>query len=125
MLLSRLYSFPAQVALSQILLRILVLLLVEGECARLVQESSGKPAVMINLMIVGVYALAFAMSALKINAGYIVGILAGSINIILKMAVIIMGHEHFPHRPYLYLFQSLLVVYFCYIAYRSRGQISS
>jgi hypothetical protein len=118
MLLSHLYSFLAQAALSHILLRILVLLLVEGECARLVQQSSGKPAVLINFVIIGIYSLAFVLSAAKINIGYIVGVLAGSINIILKLVVIVMGHEHFPNRPYLYLFQSFLVIYFCYFAYK-------
>jgi len=113
------FSVAAQAALSHLLLRILVLLLVEGECARLVQQSSGSPAVLINFVIIGIYSLAFVLSATRINMGYMIGMFAGAINIILKITVVIMGHEHFPTRPYLYIFQSLVVIYFCYIAYKN------
>jgi hypothetical protein len=44
-------------------MRILVLLLVEGECARLVQESNGKPVVRINFIIIGIYSLPRVLSA--------------------------------------------------------------
>jgi len=37
-------------------MRILVLWLVEGECARLVQQPTGKPVVLINFSIIGIYA---------------------------------------------------------------------
>jgi hypothetical protein len=112
-----LFSLAELSALSHLILRILVLLLVEGECARLVQESSGRPAVLINFIIIGIYSLGFFLGAAKINMGYMIGMIAGAINILLKVAVVIQGHEHWPHRPYLYIFQSLVVIYFCYIAY--------
>ena len=113
-----LFSLSELSALSHLIMRILVLLLVEGECAQLVQQSSGKPAVLINFIIIGIYSLGFVLGAAKINMGYMIGMIAGAINIILKIAVVIKGHEHFPHRPYLYIFQSLVVIYFCYIAYK-------
>ena len=118
MSLLSLFSLAELSALSHLIMRILVLLLVEGECAQLVQQSSGKPAVLINFIIIGIYSLGFVLGAAKINMGYMIGVIAGAINIILKIAVVIKGHEHFPHRPYLYIFQSLVVIYFCYIAYK-------
>ncbi len=118
MQLTQWYSVAALAALSHLMIRVLVLLLVEGECARLVQESSGKPAVIINFIVIGIYSLGFILAAGKMNMGFMIGMIAGGINIILKVAVVIMGHEHFPNRPYLYLFQSLVVIYFCYLAYK-------
>jgi hypothetical protein len=52
-----------------------------------------------------------------------IGMIAGAINIILKVAVVIQGHEHWPHRPYLYIFQSLVVIFFCYIAYNRAASL--
>jgi hypothetical protein len=123
--MSLLSMFPlsALSALSHIIIRILVLLLVEGECARLVQQSTGKPAVLINFIMIGIYSLGFVLGAAKINMGYVIGMIAGAVNIILKVAVVIKGHEHFPHRPYLYIFQSLVVIYFCYIAYNGTASL--
>jgi hypothetical protein len=123
MSLLSMFSISALSALSHIILRILVLLLVEGECARLVQQSTGKPAVVINFIIIGIYSLGFVLGAAKMNVGYVIGMMAGAINIILKIAVVIMGHEHFPNRPYLYIFQSLVVIYFCYIAYKGTASL--
>jgi hypothetical protein len=123
MFLLSLFSLAELSALSHLIMRILVLLLVEGECARLVQQSSGKPAVLINFIIIGIYSLGFVLGAAKINMGYMIGMMAGAINIILKVAVVIKGHEHFPHRPYLYIFQSLVVIYFCYIAYKGTASL--
>jgi hypothetical protein len=117
------FSISSQAALSHIIMRILVLLLIEGECALLVQQSSGAPAVLINYIIIGIYAVGFVVAAAKINMGYMIGMIAGAINIILKIAVVIKGHEHFPHRPYLYIFQSLVVIYFCYLAYKGKSSI--
>lgn len=118
MSLLSIFSIMQLSALSHLIVRILVLLLVEGECARLVQQSTGKPAVLINFILMGIYSLGFVLGAAKINMGFVIGMLVGAINIILKVAVVIQGHEHFPHRPYLYIFQSLVVIYFCYIAYK-------
>ena len=123
MSLLSLFSLAELSALSHLIMRILVLLLVEGECAQLVQQSSGRPAVLINFIIIGIYSLGFVLGAAKINMGYMIGMIAGAINIILKIAVVIKGHEHFPHRPYLYIFQSLVVIYFCYIAYKGTASL--
>ena len=123
MSLLSLFSLAELSALSHLIMRILVLLLVEGECARLVQQSTGKPAVLINFIIIGIYSLGFILGAAKINMGYLIGMMAGAINIILKVAVVIKGHEHFPHRPYLYIFQSLVVIYFCYVAYKGTASL--
>ena len=123
MSLLSLFSLAELSALSHLIMRILVLLLVEGECAQLVQQSTGKPAVLINFIIIGIYSLGFILGAAKINMGYMIGMIAGAINIILKVAVVIRGHEHFPHRPYLYIFQSLVVIYFCYMAYKGTASL--
>ena len=50
------FSLAELPALSHLIMRILVLLLVEGECARLVQQPTGKPVVLINFSIIGIYA---------------------------------------------------------------------
>ena len=123
MSLLRMFSIMELSALSHLIIRILVLLLVEGECAQLVQKSSGTPAVLINFIIIGIYSLGFVFGAAKINTGYMIGMIAGAINIILKIAVVIRGHEFFPYRPYLYIFQSLVVIYFCYIAYKGTASL--
>jgi hypothetical protein len=123
MSLLSMFSLAELSALSHLIMRILVLLLVEGECAQLVQQSSGRPAVLINFILIGIYALGFILGAAKINMGYMIGMIVGAINIILKIAVVIKGHEHWPHRPYLYIFQSLVVIYFCYIAYKGMASL--
>jgi len=123
MSLPSMFSTSALAALSHLIIRILVLLLVEGECARLVQQSTGKPAVLINYIIVGIYALGFVLGAAKISMGYMIGMIVAAVNILLKVAVVIQGHEHFPYRPYLYIFQSLVVIYFCYIAYKGMASL--
>lgn len=123
MSLLSMFSLAELSALSHLIMRILVLLLVEGECAQLVQQSSGRPAVLINFILIGIYALGFILGVAKINMGYMIGMIAGAINIILKIAVVIRGHEHWPHRPYLYIFQSLVVIYFCYIAYKGTASL--
>jgi len=60
----------AQAALSHLLLRVLCILIIERTCAQLVQQSSGTPAVLINYVIIGIYAVGFVLAAAKINMGY-------------------------------------------------------
>ncbi|MBU2621755.1 MAG: hypothetical protein KKD92_05505 [Proteobacteria bacterium] len=115
------YSFAAQAALTHLLLRVLVLLLIEDECARLVQKSSGMPAVAGNYLLIGLFALGFILVAAHLRVGYVVGMFAGTTNVIAKIVILIAGHEFFPQRPYLYILQSIIVLYFCYMAYRQRG----
>ncbi len=117
------FSIVELSALSHLILRILVLLLVEGECAQLVQKSSGTPAVLGNFILTGIYALGFVLGAAKLNMGYMIGMIAAVLNILIKVAVVIRGHEFFPYRPYLYIFQSLVVIYFCYTAYKGTASV--
>lgn len=112
------YNFVTQAALTHLLLRILVLLLIEDECAQLVQQSSGMPAVAGNYVLIGLFALGFILIAARQRAGYIVGMFAGATNVIVKIGILIAGHEFFPQRPYLYILQSMIVLYFCFMAYR-------
>ena len=98
MSLLSMFSISELSALSHIIIRILVLLLVEGECAQLVQQSSGKPAVLINFIVIGIYSLGFVLGAAKINMGYIIGMMTGTINIILKIPVVINGTQTFPQQ---------------------------
>jgi hypothetical protein len=112
------YNFVTQAALTHLLLRVLVLLLIEDECARLVQQSSGMPAIAGNYVLIGLFALGFILVAARLRVGYIVGMFAGAANVIAKFVILYVGHEFFPHRPYLYILQSLIVLYFCFMAYR-------
>jgi hypothetical protein len=112
------YNFVTQAALTHLLLRVLVLLVIEDECARLVQQSSGMPAVVGNYILIGLFALGFILVAARQQAGYIVGMFAGATNVIVKIVILIVGHEFFPQRPYLYILQSMIVLYFCFMAYR-------
>jgi hypothetical protein len=112
------YNFVTQAALTHLLLRVLVLLVIEDECARLVQQSSGMPAVAGNYILIGLFALGFILIAARQRVGYFVGMFAGAANLIAKIVILSVGHEFFPQRPYLYILQSMIVLYFCFMAYR-------
>jgi hypothetical protein len=116
------FSTERQSAISHIFLRILCLSLVENECARLIQEASGRPAVAGNYILTALFALGLLLAIANIKWGYIIGMSAGAINIIAKIFIVITGHEFWPHRPYLWIIQSLMVIYFCYKAYQKRGE---
>lgn len=106
-----------QIALSHLLLRILCLLIIEHECAQLVQESSGTPAVMGNYILASIYSLGLILCMVNLKAGLIVGMIASGINILAKVIIIFGGHEHFPYYPIVWITQCLLVAYFCYMAF--------
>ena len=110
------YPLPMRNALAHLLLRILCLLIIEHECAQLVQQSSGTPAVMGNYVLASIYILAFILCLAHLKAGLIVGIAASSINILAKIVIIWGGHEHFPYYPIVWITQCVLVAYFCYAA---------
>jgi hypothetical protein len=112
------YNFVTQAALTHLLMRVLVLLLIEDECAHLVQQSSGMPAVAGNYVLIGLFALGFILITARQQVGYFVGMFAGATNVIVKIVILSVGHEFFPQRPYLYILQSLIVLYFCFMAYR-------
>lgn len=108
-----------QTALSHLLLRGLCMLIIEYECATLVQQSSGTPAVMGNYILSSLYGIAFLTTLFKRKLGLIIGMATGAINIIAKVLIIIRGHEHFPDYPIVWITQSAMVVYFCYLAYKA------
>ena len=115
------FSTRSQAAISHLFLRILCLLIVEHECARLVQASSGTPALAGNYVLASLFALALILSLMlpQRKIGYLIGLSAGTINIIAKIFIIISGHEHFPLYPIVWISQSLLVIYFCYRAFKA------
>ena len=108
-----------QTALSHLLLRILCLLIIEYECANLVQQSSGTPAVMGNYILSSLFAIALLLTLFKRKLGLIIGMATGVINIIAKVVIIFSGHEHFPYYPIVWITQSVIVIYFCYKAYKA------
>ncbi len=110
------YPFPIRNALAHLLLRILCLLIIEHECAQLVQQSSGTPAVMGNYILASIYMLAFILCMAHLKAGLVIGIVASGINILAKVIIIWGGHEHFPYYPVVWITQCALVAYFCYAA---------
>jgi hypothetical protein len=112
----------SQAAISHLILRILCLLIVEHECARLVQESSGTPAIAGNYVLAALFLLAAVLCIIMPNkvVGYATGIIVATINIVAKVFIIFAGHEHFPYYPIVWISQCLLVVYFCYQALKQR-----
>ena len=114
------FSAEAQAAISHLFLRILCLLIIEYDCARLVQESSGMPAIRGNYVLASLYALGFILCVIMPDKrlGYIIGMGAGTINVLIKVYIVFAGHEHFPYYPFVWIPQSLLVIYFCYKAFK-------
>ena len=110
------YPLPIRNALAHLLLRILCLLIIEHECAQLVQQSSGTPAVLGNYILASVYMVAFVLCLAQMKAGLVIGIAASGINILAKIMIIAGGHEHFPYYPIVWITQCVLVAYFCYVA---------
>lgn len=111
------YSPHVFTAMSHLLLRILCLLIIEHECARLVQQSSGMPAVMGNYILATVFIIAMLCCSFNLKIGLMIGMVAGLINIIAKIIIIFKGHEHFPYYPIVWISQCAIVIYFCYKAY--------
>ncbi len=110
-----------QSARSHLLLRILCLLIIEHECAQLVQKSSGTPAVLGNYILASIFFGGLILSFYNLKAGVMVGMIASSVNILAKIIIIFGGHEHFPYYPIVWITQNLLVFYFCFRAYRNDG----
>ncbi|MCP4137080.1 MAG: hypothetical protein GY754_39290 [bacterium] len=115
------FSPESKAAISHLLLRILCLLIIEYSCAQLVQESSGMPAVAGNFVLSSIYGLGLILSVARIRFGYLIGMGAGGINLIAKIIIIFKGHEHFQYYPIVWITQSLIVIYFCYVAYKKEG----
>ncbi len=112
------YTITAQTVMSHLFLRILCLLILEYDCARLVQKSSGSPAVLGNYLLSSLFALGLLTCLVfpKMKLGYLVGLCAGSINVIAKVVIIFKGHEHYPFYPFVWIPQNLIIIYFCYMA---------
>ena len=117
-LLSKIKS-EAQAAMSHMLLRGLCMLIIEYDCARLIQETTGQPVIMGNFVLSSLYALGFLVSFVNRKVGFIIGMVAGSINVIVKIVIVAKGHEHFPYYPIVWITQSLMVIYFCYKAFKA------
>ena len=108
-----------QMALSHLLLRILCLLIIEHECAQLVQQSSGAPAVAGNYILACIYGIGFFLCLINLKVGLILGMAAAGINLTAKLIIIVGGHEHFPYYPVVWITQCVIVIYFCYLAFSS------
>ena len=108
-------------AMSHLLLRVLCLLIIEYDCARLVQQSSGRPAIIGNYILASLFGLGFIVSIIHRRIGLIIGMSAGIINIIVKIIVVISGHEHYPYWPIVWITQSAMVTYICYRALRAEA----
>ncbi len=107
-----------QAARSHLVLRILCLLIIEHECAQLVQKSSGTPAVLGNYILAAIFIGGLILSFYNLKAGLMVGMIASGVNILAKIIIIFGGHEHFPYYPIVWITQNLLVFYFCFKAYK-------
>lgn len=112
------FAAESQAAISHLVLRILCLLIVEHDCARLVQESSGTPAIAGNYILGALFLFAALLCIIMPNkaAGYATGMIVAAINIAAKVFIVFSGHEHFPYYPIVWITQCILVVFFCYQA---------
>jgi hypothetical protein len=108
-----------QAAMSHMLLRALCMLIIEYDCARLVQQATGKPAIAGNYFLTALYALGFLVSFVNRKAGFVIGMIAGTMNVIVKVVIVVSGHEQYPYYPIVWITQSLMVVYFCYKAFKA------
>jgi len=108
-------------AMSHLLLRVLCLLIIEYDCARLVQQSSGRPAVIGNYVLASFFGLGFIVSIIHRRIGLIIGMSAGIFNIIVKIIIVVSGHEHYPYWPIIWITQSAMVTYFCYRALKAEA----
>lgn len=108
-----------QAAMSHLVLRVLCLLIIEYDCARLVQQSSGKSVVIGNYILASLFGLGFIVSIIHRRIGLIIGMSAGIFNIIVKIIIVISGHEHYPYWPIVWITQSAMVTYFCYRALKA------
>jgi hypothetical protein len=110
-------------AISHTLLRVLCLLIIEYDCARLVEKSSGTPAVLGNYLLASVFGLGLVLMLFRVKWGYMIGMFAGAVNVAVKVVIGITGHEHYPYWPIVWITQSLMVAYFSFMAYKSvRGE---
>ncbi len=110
-----------QAAMSHLLLRVLCLLIIEYDCARLVQQSSGRPAIIGNYILASFFGLGFIVSIIHRRIGLIIGMSAGIFNIIVKIIIVISGHEHYPYWPIVWITQSAMVTFFCYRALKAEA----
>jgi hypothetical protein len=108
-----------QAAMSHMLLRGLCMLIIEYDCARLIQQATGQPMIRGNFVLASLYVLGFLMSFVNLKVGFIIGMVAGSINVIIKIIIVASGHEHYPYYPIVWITQSLMVIYFCYKAFKA------
>jgi hypothetical protein len=53
--------------------------------------------------------------------GLIIGTSAGIFNIIVKIIIVVSGHEHYPYWPIVWITQSAIVIYFCYKALKAEA----
>jgi hypothetical protein len=108
-----------QAAMSHMLLRGLCMLIIEYDCARLIQEATGQQMIRGNFVLASLYFLGFLVSFINWKAGFIIGMVAGSFNVIIKIVIVATGHEHYPYYPIVWITQSLMVIYFCYKAFKA------
>jgi hypothetical protein len=114
----------AQAAMSHMLLRALCMLIIEYDCAHLIQKVTGTPAIAGNYFLSSLYALGFLVSFINRKAGFVIGMIAGTINGIVKVIILVNGHEQYQYYPIVWITQSLMVVYFCYKAFKAeKGEV--
>ncbi len=110
-------------AMTNTFMRVLCLLIIEYDCARLVQQSSGRPAVIGNYILAAIFGIGFILMFMNLRMGYLVAMTGAIINILAKIVIISGGHEYYPYWPIVWISQSLVVAYFSYAAYREFSKI--
>ncbi len=108
-------------AMSHLLLRALCLLIIEYECVLFFQQSLRNRAVIFNSSLASIFVLGFIISMINRRIGLIIGMSAGIFNIIVKIIIVVSGHEHYPYWPIVWITQSAMVTYFCYRALKAEA----
>lgn len=122
-ILSR-FESKTQAAMSHMLLRGLCMLIIEYDCARLIQAATGQQTIAGNYVLASLYFLGFLTSFVNRKAGFLIGMAAGSINVIIKVVIVATGHEQYPYYPIVWITQSLMVIYFCAVAFMAERRFN-
>lgn len=117
------FRSETQAAMSHMLLRGFCMLIIEYDCARLIQAATGQQTILGNYVLAALYFLGFLVSFINRKVGFLIGMAAGSINVIIKVVIVATGHEHYPYYPIVWITQSLMVIYFCVVAFKAERQV--
>jgi hypothetical protein len=84
-----------------------------------IHSAAGQPMIRGNFVLASLYGLGFLVGFFNRKVEFIISIVAGSFNVIIRIVIVATGHEHYPYYPIVWITQSLTVIYFCYKALKA------